>query len=64
VADNGPGFDIRQYNSDRSRTGLSIIRNTLAVINQNNSKARIKFSIHNDNGCQATLTIPKNIKLL
>lgn len=64
VSDNGPGFDIRQYNSERSKTGLSIIRNTLAVINQNNSKAKIKFSIHNDNGCQATLTIPKNIKLL
>ena len=64
VCDNGPGFDIRQYNSERSRTGLSIIRNTLAAINQENTKAKIRFDIHNDNGCHAALTIPKNIKLL
>ncbi|MBR1548877.1 MAG: histidine kinase, partial [Prevotella sp.] len=65
VSDNGPGFDIRKYNSERTRTGLNIIRTTVAAINQeNNIKAKMVFGIRNDNGCHATLTIPKNIKLL
>ena len=64
VCDNGPGFDIRQYNSERSRTGLSIIRNTINAINEENKKAKMRFDIQNDNGCHSTLTIPKNIKLI
>ena len=63
VCDNGPGFDIRQYNSERSRTGLNIIRTTLSTINQENKKAKMRFNITNDHGCHATLTIPKNIIL-
>lgn len=59
VCDNGTGFDIRSYNSERSRTGLSIIRTTLNVINQENPKAKIRFDIENDNGCHAILTIPR-----
>ncbi len=61
VTDNGPGFDIRQYNSERSRTGLNIIRTTISSINQENKKLKMRFDIHNDNGCHATITIPKNI---
>jgi tetratricopeptide (TPR) repeat protein len=64
VTDNGPGFDIRQYNSERSRTGLNIIRTTISSINQENKKLKMRFDIHNDNGCHATITIPKNIKLI
>ncbi|MBQ7511551.1 MAG: histidine kinase [Prevotella sp.] len=62
VIDNGPGFDIRHYNSERSRTGLYIIRTTVSIINQENKKAKMGFDIHNDHGCHATLTIPRNIK--
>lgn len=61
VIDNGPGFDIRQYNSERSRTGLNIIRTTIATINQENKNLRMSFNITNHNGCHATLIIPKNI---
>lgn len=64
VIDNGPGFDIRKMNGDRSRTGLNIIRTTVSVINKENKKEKMHFDIHNDNGCQATLTIPRNIKLI
>ena len=64
VSDNGPGFDIRHYNSERSRTGLNIIRTTVSAINQENKKHKISFDIKNDNGCHCVLTIPKNIKLI
>lgn len=60
VVDNGPGFDIR-HNSERLRTGLNIIRTTVATINQENPKAKMRFDIKNENGCHATLTIPMNI---
>lgn len=63
VIDNGPGFDIRQYSSHRSRTGLNIIRTTVSAVNEENKKHKMRFDIHNDNGCHAILTIPKNIKL-
>lgn len=66
VADNGPGFDIRSILNSK-RTGLSIIRQTVAAINQHN-KRKIKFELHNGKdaegnttGCNATLTIPDNI---
>lgn len=62
VIDNGPGFDIRQYNSERSRTGLDIIRTTVSVVNQDNPTAKMHFDIHNEDGCHAILTIPRNIK--
>ena len=62
VSDNGPGFDIRQYNSNRSRTGLNIIRTTVAIFNEEYATAtKMHFDIKNDNGCHATITIPMNI---
>ncbi len=64
VIDNGPGFDIRRYNSNRSRTGLHIIRSTVSILNHENPTARMHFEIKNDNGCHAILTIPANIKYL
>ena len=63
VCDNGPGFDIRHYNSERSRTGLSIIRNTISAINEENKKNKMQFKIRNDNGCHSILIIPKHLKL-
>jgi tetratricopeptide (TPR) repeat protein len=62
VIDNGPGFDIRRGNSERTRTGLNIIRSTVNIVNQENKKAKMHFDIKNDNGCHAILTIAKNIK--
>jgi len=64
VIDNGPGFDIRRYNSERSRTGLNIIRTTIASINQKNKHAKMRFDISNDHGCHATITIPRDIRLI
>ena len=62
VSDNGSGFDIRQYNSQRSRTGLNIIRTTVATINQEYATTtKMRFDIKNDHGCHATITIPLNI---
>ena len=62
VSDNGPGFDIRQYNSKRSRTGLNIIRTTVSIFNEEYATdTKMHFDIKNDNGCQATITIPLNI---
>ncbi len=63
VIDNGPGFDLQHYGSDRSRTGLNIIRSTIQSINQEN-KLKMHFHIHNDHGCQATITIPKHLKFI
>jgi len=56
VIDNGPGFDIRKAN-ERSRTGLSIIRTTIAAVNQHSRHKRMHFNIHNDHGCHAVLTV-------
>ena len=64
VCDNGPGFDISKYNDKHLRTGLHIVRTTLASINQENKNGKMRFDIHNDNGCHATLTIPRNIKII
>lgn len=67
VLDNGPGFDIRSARN-RRRTGLNVIRQTIAVINEQNSK-HIQFSLHNKvnddgtvAGCEATIDIPDGIK--
>lgn len=62
VSDNGPGFDIRRCDSERTRTGLNIIRSTVNIVNQENKKGKMHFNIVNDNGCHATLTIAKDIK--
>lgn len=72
VADNGPGFDIRRRAKDSTRTGLSIIRNTMAVVNKNNKRnAQMHFDIGNRfdrqggiAGCTATLVIPHDMKTL
>ena len=64
VIDNGPGFDIRRYNSERARTGLNIIRSTVSAVNLENNKKRLRFNIYNDHGCHAVLTLSKNIKYI
>ncbi len=64
VIDNGPGFDLQHYGSERSRTGLNIIRSTIHTINEENKKSKMHFSIHNDHGCHATITIPRNLKFI
>ena len=60
VYDNGPGFDMRRYNSTQARTGLNIIRTTISTVNQENDARKMSFDIHNDNGRHATLTIAKD----
>lgn len=62
VIDNGPGFDIRRYDSLRTRTGLNIIRSTVNIINQGSKKPKMHFDIENNDGCHAILTIAKDIK--
>lgn len=73
VTDNGPGFDIRrQGGSESTKTGLNIIRQTIALINAENKSAnKMRFTISNiedENGktigCKSTIIIPKNIKLI
>ena len=61
VIDNGPGFDIRRYNSKRSHFGLGIIRTTISVFNPENASAKMRFDIKNQDGCHAILTIPNDI---
>lgn len=68
VKDNGIGFDIQKSNSSSTKTGLNIIRQSLFIINQRNSK-KMTFSIHNilsgNNkvlGCEAVLYIPSVIQ--
>lgn len=71
VIDNGKGFDICKQNSHITKYGLNIIRQTVATINEHNSKqAQISFQITNikkqDNtvcGCKASLLIPFNLQL-
>lgn len=64
VRDNGPGFDVRCMG--KKRTGLNIITQTIAIINERN-KNKMTFSLHNQQeadkvvGCEATVTIPDNI---
>lgn len=66
VKDNGPGFDIRSIG--KKRTGLSVITQTIAIVNERN-KSKMTFSLSNEQkcgknvGCVATIVIPDNIKL-
>jgi len=66
VKDNGPGFDIRSVG--KKRTGLSVITQTIAIVNERN-KSKMTFSLSNEQkcgknvGCVATIVIPDNIKL-
>lgn len=69
VSDNGPGFDIRSV-GPKKRTGLSIISQTIAIVNERN-KSKMNFSMHNRKnaegntcGCEAIILLPENIKLL
>ena len=68
VKDNGVGFGIQKSNSSSTKTGLNIIRQSLFIINQRNSK-KMTFSIHNilsENnetlGCETILNIPLSIQ--
>ena len=71
VVDNGQGFNVCMNDTSSTKTGLNIIRQSMAAINRKNDKRnRMQFSISNvkdENnevkGCKATLTIPKCIKL-
>lgn len=67
VTDNGPGFDVRSMMSNR-RTGLNIIRQTIAVVNTDN-RNKIRFSLNNltddagnRTGCEGRLVFPDSIK--
>ena len=66
VKDNGPGFDIRSIG--KKRTGLSVITQTIAIVNERN-KSKMTFSLNNEQecgkniGCVATIVIPDKIKL-
>lgn len=68
LEDNGPGFNVQNVYRDK-RTGLTIISQTVAVVNQRN-KRKMQFSIHNKGteghitGCIATIIIPDNIKFV
>lgn len=72
VTDNGPGFDIRRQNANSTKTGLYVIRNTMAVMNKKNKpEGRMKLRIHNlENedgtilGCQTLLYIPNCMKMI
>ena len=62
VLDNGRGFDIRQ--KGKERTGLGIITQTLAVVNEHN-RHKMTFSLQNRKaedgsvtGCLAQVCIP------
>ena len=71
VVDNGQGFNVCMNDTSSTKTGLNIIRQSMAAINRKNDKRnRMQFSISNVKdeynevkGCKATLTIPKCIKL-
>jgi tetratricopeptide (TPR) repeat protein len=67
VCDNGQGFDIRSMG--KKRTGLTIISQTLAVVNERNKRRHMAFSVHNKTkdgktiGCEATIVVPDGIEL-
>lgn len=71
VADNGVGFDIRNIEEQNGGIGLTIIRNTIALINKNNKENhKMRFTIKNietDNGnilgCTSKIFIPYQIEL-
>lgn len=67
VIDNGPGFDIRS--AGRKRTGLTVLSQTIAMINERN-RSRMSFFIHNLHddggkvlGCEAGFLVPDKMKL-
>lgn len=66
VTDNGPGFNAGR--AMRKGTGLGIISQTIAVVNERNSQ-KMRFNISNVvdadgsvNGCRSTLRVPDNMK--
>lgn len=68
VEDNGPGFDARAM-SQRKGTGLGIITQTVAVINEYGSR-KMRFAIRNITapdgtiaGCVSTLLIPDGMRM-
>ena len=71
VADNGIGFDIRKVAEQNEGIGLTIIRNTIALINKNNKENnKMRFSIKNIEaddgttlGCKSKIFIPYQIEL-
>lgn len=67
VTDNGKGFDARNC-MGKHRTGLGIITQTIAVVNERN-KSKMHFELHNKTdetgkviGCEGVLLIPQDIK--
>lgn len=72
VTDNGPGFDIRHHDYGRTKNGLSIIRQTISIVNQENRGGeKMHFCIQNMEdangnvcGCKASLKIPQTIKFI
>lgn len=68
LEDNGPGFNVQNVYRDK-RTGLTIISQTVAAVNQRN-KRKMQFNIHNKGtddaitGCIATIIIPDNMKFV
>ncbi len=68
VADNGAGFDIRRSDPSSTKTGMKVIRNTIAMINHGN-KRKIRLEVNNIagaggavEGCEVTLTVPPGLK--
>lgn len=66
VSDNGPGFNARR--TLKKGTGLGIISQTIAVVNERN-KGKMRFEMRNSEdgegnvtGCVATLRVPDNVK--
>lgn len=66
VTDNGPGFNAGR--AMRKGTGLGIISQTIAVVNERNSQ-KMRFNISNVvdadgsvKGCRSTLRVPDNMK--
>ena len=67
VIDNGPGFDIRS--AGRKRTGLTVLSQTIAMINERN-RSKMSFFIHNLHddgdkvlGCESGFLVPDKMKL-
>lgn len=69
VRDNGTGFDIRRSSSG-TKSGLNIIRQTIAIVNRGNKRKKMRLDITNIpdgkggvKGCSVKLTIPKGMVL-
>ncbi len=68
VCDNGPGFDIRSVGRSK-RTGLSIITQTVAIVNERN-RSKMSFAMTNRKdeagnacGCEAVIMVPDDFRL-